>query len=412
MASPLIDFSITLACARLKPADLKLFAHDFAIFSRPISCAPSEPHGWNLSARFGTRPSEGSFAGLGVRGSKETHETEGPSKGQKAARSGTFPIAEIEKLTTQLSKELKPARAEGLQKRIIGGYYGKTIEDVGARILVVGDLHHARNLADLEMAIEREAPDRVVFLGDYFDSWADGEGASAIDAAERAATWLRESLEKPNRICLWGNHDLAYAFSEPGYLSCSGATEEKRLAIESFLGAEDWAKLQLAHWEGDLLFTHAGLSRFHLPAGISGAEAVRTWLDGEIEEARAALRANRRHWILQAGFYRGSPIASAGGLTWCDYDHEFEPVPGVWQICGHTPQRGLRSDVTAEGSWNFCFDTNRENQVRHYGIWESKGFDVRTLDGRRDPGWKWPRKSLLPDRKWPVRLPGWLQVQP
>ena len=40
----------------------------------------------------------------------------GRTKGRKAARSGTLPIAEIEKLTTQLSKELKPAKAEGLQK--------------------------------------------------------------------------------------------------------------------------------------------------------------------------------------------------------------------------------------------------------------------------------------------------------
>ena len=335
----------------------------------------------------------------------------GRTKGRKADRSGTLPIAEIEMLTTQFSKELKPAKAEGLQKRIIEGHYGKTMEDVGIRILIVGDLHHAGNLAELETAIEREAPDRVVFLGDYFDSWADGEGSSATDAARDAATWLKESLGKPNRVCLWGNHDLAYAFPEHEFLSCSGFTEEKQSAIESVFGPEDWAKLQWAHWEGDLLFTHAGLSRFHAPAGLSGAAAIRTWLAGEIEEGRAALLANRPHWIFQVGFYRGSPVAGAGGLTWCDYNHEFEPVPGVWQICGHTPQRELRSDVTAEGTWNFCFDTNRDNKVRHYGIWENDTFDVRTLDGRRDPGWKWPRKQLLPDRKWPVRLPGSLQVQ-
>ena len=75
------------------------------------------------------------------------------------------------------------------------------------KIFVCPDLHEAPNLDEVEAAIWREAPSRTVFLGDYFDQFYD-----TPDDAARTARWHKGSLAEPNRVHLWGNHDLAYGF--------------------------------------------------------------------------------------------------------------------------------------------------------------------------------------------------------
>lgn len=71
------------------------------------------------------------------------------------------------------------------------------------KTLIVGDLHHAPNLDEVEQPIARERADTVVFLGDYFDQWDD----SPADA-ERTAVWLKHSLAQPCRVHLPRHGDL------------------------------------------------------------------------------------------------------------------------------------------------------------------------------------------------------------
>ena len=95
------------------------------------------------------------------------------------------------------------------------------------RILSVGDIHNGPNLDHIDKAIARERPDLTVFVGDYFDQFGDGP-----EHAYRTAKWLKNSLAEPDRIHLWGNHDLAYW--EPVHFRCPGYTPEKREAIRAF----------------------------------------------------------------------------------------------------------------------------------------------------------------------------------
>lgn len=264
-------------------------------------------------------------------------------------------------------------------------------------ILVVGHLHHAQNLNALEEAIVQEEPDRIIFLGDYFDSWFDYDG-SGVRRANDTAVWLKQSLAQPNRIHLFGNHDLPYAFPKNTLLYCSGFEEPKLRVIESILEPSDWSRLLLAHWEGDVLFTHAGLSREHVPATISD---VRQWLEREIQDAWDTIRGDhRRHWVVRVGSKRGGDEPGPGGLTWCDFDREFQPVLGLRQIFGHTPRPVPGFKVTND-SWNACFDINHGGGVDYYAVWDGALFKVRGIDGQTKRGWGWPQKAAPKPPRWP-----------
>ena len=49
-----------------------------------------------------------------------------------------------------------------------------------------------------------------------------------------------------------------------------------------------------------------------------------------------------------------------GGIVWCDYE-EFEDLPGVKQIFGHTAEEFVR-----QTNQHICIDT----YLRHYAIYE------------------------------------------
>src|SRR5690606_22035145 len=71
--------------------------------------------------------------------------------------------------------------------------------------LVLPDVHN--HFAEAEAQIARHPADRIVFLGDYFDSFDDTPAMAAA-----TAEWLKDSLAKPDRLHLWGNHDLWHRF--------------------------------------------------------------------------------------------------------------------------------------------------------------------------------------------------------
>ena len=115
--------------------------------------------------------------------------------------------------------------------------------------MIVPDIHNRVRLA--EELIAKENPDNIVFLGDYFDDYGD-----TLEDATNTALWLKESLTKPNRVHLLGNHDLSYL--NPTF-ACSGFSEGKLYAISKT--KVDLSKLKTHHWlDKKWLCTHAGLS--------------------------------------------------------------------------------------------------------------------------------------------------------
>lgn len=207
------------------------------------------------------------------------------------------------------------------------------------RTLIIPDIHNKYDIA--ESIIHKENPDNVVFLGDYFDSYYD-----TLENTEQTAQWLKESIEKENRIHLLGNHDLSYLDKN---FYCPGFSEGKLFVIKKT--GVDLTKLQYYCWVGDWLCTHAGLTNDFFSAYNYKNLSIEKFLDNMIE--------NNSNRLYDISCYRGGTAAHAG-ILWCDYD-EFIDIPDVKQIFGHTrgPLRQTKNHV--------CLDTALQN----YAIYEN-----------------------------------------
>jgi hypothetical protein len=120
------------------------------------------------------------------------------------------------------------------------------------KTVIIGDVH-GRSL--WKLAINQENPDRVVFVGDYFDSYdikTEEQVNNFLDIIEYKKTSGREV------IMLIGNHDHHY-FPEVGYTGTSGYQTIGKLLIEPTIDANR-EHLQMAYQFDDILCTHAGVS--------------------------------------------------------------------------------------------------------------------------------------------------------
>ncbi len=212
------------------------------------------------------------------------------------------------------------------------------------KILIIPDIHN--KWFEAEEIISKEKPDKVVFLGDYFDDFND-----TLEDAEQTAEWLKKSLTNPDRIHLLGNHDLSYLNTD--YV-CSGFSEGKLFAIKNT--KIDLTKLQYYCWVGDWLCTHAGLSGEFFKAYNYKNLHIDKFLDKMIK--------HNKNRLYDCSSFRGGRDAHSG-ILWCDYD-EFVDLPNVKQIFGHT-QGTLRQTEN-----HICLDTALHN----YAIYEDEKLKV------------------------------------
>ena len=241
------------------------------------------------------------------------------------------------------------------------------------KALIIPDLHEPPEpvLADIESLITRQEPDRVIFLGDFFDRFSD----TPADAA-RTAEWLKASLADPRRAHLVGNHDACYLWPCEATF-CPGFSWEKEAAIRTVLGPALAAMPFVFHACVDgWLLTHAGLSASWVPAGLH-PDVLDLWLTAEAQKARASFAADLTHWFASVGANRGGRSA-AGGILWCDF-RELRPVPGVRQIFGHTPADHPRWI----GKDHLCLDTNMGQGPRHYAVVTDGALKVRPFPAIR-----------------------------
>jgi hypothetical protein len=214
------------------------------------------------------------------------------------------------------------------------------------RTLVIADVHHRISAVD-GMLTQAGKCDSVAWLGDWFDDFND----SPADAV-RMAEWVAcRMADHPEDIFLLGNHDSHYRFPYRWNM-CSGFGGEKLRAIEPIM-RDRWDNFFLCAEVNGWLLSHAGFHR-SLADPIRGLDPL--WL---VEQEGAALQqagAGNPHRWMQAGWYRGGDYP-VGGPTWLDWDEEFEPIPGVNQIVGHTPHDEPKRKQIA-GSDNWCLDTH------------------------------------------------------
>jgi hypothetical protein len=205
-------------------------------------------------------------------------------------------------------------------------------------IIAIGDIHNHWVEAE-QIASLFDKTHTIVFTGDYFDDFGD----TAQDAIQ-TATWLKESLDKPNRIHLMGNHDINYSYlnyckDELGSLqniyNCSGYDMKKDDAINRIMTNEDWDKIKFAHFGNGFWFTHAGIHPHWFEHPIKGMsnEAI---LDKLAKATDDYLNRKWNETIGAVGRCRGG-MQKVGGILWCDDYQEGQTTRGLKQVFGHTP---------------------------------------------------------------------------
>lgn len=210
------------------------------------------------------------------------------------------------------------------------------------KTLIIPDIHNRIERADHWLQTQRY--DRVVFLGDYFDSLDD----DVIDA-RRTALWLRQRIEGyPNDVFLLGNHDASYWLPQKDELYCPGFTKPKAAAINEILRSKHWDRFQLAHEEQGWLLSHAG---FHV---VWMNNPTTSTIIHRCDKAMSLARRGKVDPILAFGEQPGG-LQRFGGPLWMDWE-SFQPIPGINQIVGHTSDDHVR-EKSGVHSINYCLDT-------------------------------------------------------
>ncbi len=125
------------------------------------------------------------------------------------------------------------------------------------KTLVFGDLH-GRSTWKLATYMETtfsKHPDRIIFVGDYFDSF-DLKTEEQINNFLDVIEFKKKSGIEV--ILLIGNHDHHY-FPEIGYTGTSGYQSVGKYQIEYVID-QNREHLQMAYSFNNYLFTHAGVS--------------------------------------------------------------------------------------------------------------------------------------------------------
>jgi hypothetical protein len=121
------------------------------------------------------------------------------------------------------------------------------------KTLAIGDLH---GRSDWKLAVYQDNPDRVIFMGDYFDSFTIS-GVEQIHNFKEIISY-KEQNPQVEVVMLIGNHCHHY-FEGIGNSGTSGYQYTMAPSITQVL-EENRHHLQMAYGFGEYLFTHAGVS--------------------------------------------------------------------------------------------------------------------------------------------------------
>lgn len=248
------------------------------------------------------------------------------------------------------------------------------------RHVIIPDVH--QQITTLVSIVDKWSTEdtHFVLLGDYFDSFRQSESA-----VEEMCQWLNTAAQQPEKFTLlYGNHDVHYLLpGGPSRYRCSGYSSLTQSIIDSRLSDATRAQFKFHAWIGeDILCSHAGLTFPWLVQAFRRRDCltnpptpteIRNFLNHQermffgMDGDSRAYAVQPHDVFLQVGRARGGYPTALGGMTWCDWYQEFEPIPNLRQIVGHTVVDSHPAGETYvpdehHGNWNL--DTN----LRYVGL--------------------------------------------
>lgn len=203
------------------------------------------------------------------------------------------------------------------------------------RTLVIADIHE--NIRGVERIQAQAGPvDHTVFTGD----WLDRKGGW-VTSFDGTMAYLKKHHQDPDKTFLFGNHDISYLIG--GWAECGGRDSYRAGRMDFSVFADFKLTVEIEGWT----LSHAGFTN---QWDVKRANT----------EALAAIWRGEFHPLLGIGAARGG-LQNVGGCVWLDWNHEFQPVPELKQIVGHT-----MGDKPRWNGENLCLDT----QLRNFAIIE------------------------------------------
>lgn len=141
------------------------------------------------------------------------------------------------------------------------------------KTIFIGDIH-GRPI--WKLILEKEKPNRVVFIGDYFDSY-DFSTAEQIHNFKEILEYKRSNPDV-EVLLLIGNHDIHY-FSGMGNSNTSGYQQMGFYLINQVL-EENKHELQMCYQLDNIICSHAGIGyTFLVKNGWNGSESIEQFVN-------------------------------------------------------------------------------------------------------------------------------------
>ena len=200
------------------------------------------------------------------------------------------------------------------------------------KILPIGDVHGRCFWKDSIDFHDIDSLDKVVFLGDYVDSFVMPDD-TIISNLEEIISLKRKHPSKV--ILLLGNHDCYYI--SPFHVCGSGYRPQMAIYLEAIF-RENMEHFQLAYEYKNHLFTHAGVNSVWVDCIPGGREAAlkRTGLSGKLNVMWEERESSESSVIWDIDAFRGGS-KKVGGPLWGDWKilvkHQLD---GWHQHVGHS----------------------------------------------------------------------------
>ena len=246
------------------------------------------------------------------------------------------------------------------------------------KTLYIGDIH-GRSV--WKLIVEMEKPDKVIFVGDYFDSF-NISGIEQMRNFEDIIEYKKSGQAEV--IMLIGNHDYHY-FPEVGYQAYSGYQSGLALSIGHLLN-KNREHLQMAYMHDTILCTHAGVSSKFMD-NVYGKDG---WMILDIADKL------NETWKYKPRTFDFGAMINSKGFTYIDSYGDNEEQCPIWirpkslmrvnketlrkfviQIHGHTETRSLDIKGAASGGRYYnidCLETSGEYLIREDGKFTTKSW--------------------------------------
>lgn len=255
------------------------------------------------------------------------------------------------------------------------------------RLLVIPDIHQDIGFAKSVIETEEGNFDKIIFLGDFFDS----HHPKKVSGIKETCSFVNSVREDFDCTIIAGNHDVGYYDTFVWFRNrhaecrdlpfyCSGRTASKAKKVSKYLNEDIIKEAKLVHYENGRLFSHAGVNENLWPI-VYGQNSTKIALSSLLENADRVWKNFRSEehnpffWVSEA---RGGKH-KFGGVTWQDWDEEFEDSLPFGQVCGHT-----FGEKPRRKGFSWCIDCgqtyysiiDRDGKIKHKKI-ENKNYFLK-----------------------------------